>query len=191
MNRFKPTGFSLFLALAGVSFLSFNANAEGIDCNTLPSWSQSIDGYKVNLHHIYCGEPGKKGRAKGFHSMPNGDAPSDYVSSTNADGPNKAGIYTLKKIHLKFNGANYIKSFSSMYPKSCSMDQVNNSIVYSLTHSTGNCAAPNWAKCGPNAPSEGGAKYCTSEDGSIFTIATAVLSSDPKKLNTGFPIYTP
>lgn len=171
-------------------FLSAGAMAAGIDCSTLPEWSSVIDGYQVNQHHVFCGEPGKHASAKGFHSMPNGEAPSTYLSSTPAAGPNAAGIYTLKNINLTFGSATYVKSMSSMFPNTCTQDQVNNSIVYSLQNSTGSCANPSWAKCGPNAPLAGGAAYCLATNGSIFQIATATLSGT-KKINTGFPIFTP
>lgn len=182
-NQFKISALLLlFLPLVA---------AAGIDCASLADWSGPIDGYKVNLHHIYCGEPGNNDAAKGFHSMPNGETPSNYVSSDNADKPNAAGIYTLKKIKLKFGGTEYTKSFSSMFPKQCSMDQINQSVVYSLANSTGSCTEPSWAACGPNAPKgSSDKKYCLGSNGSQFTIASATLRGEPKKINTGFPIYT-
>lgn len=178
-----------FVLLFGL-FLSANAMAAGIDCNTLPQWSASISGYQVNQHHVFCGEPASGGSAKGFHSMPNGDAPSTYLSSTPLSGPNAAGIYTLQNINLKFGSTTYVKSMSSMFPNTCTQAQVNNSIVYSLQNATGNCANPSWAKCGPNAPPAGGAAYCVAKNGSTYQIATALLSGT-KKINTGFPIFVP
>lgn len=170
--------------------LSAGAAAAGIDCSSLPAWSAAINGYQVNQHHVFCGEPASGGSAKGFHSMPNGEAPSTYLSSTPAAGPNAAGVYTLKNINLKFGSTTYVKSMSSMFPNACSQAQVNNSIVYSLQNATGNCANPSWAKCGPNAPPTGGAAYCLASDGSTYQIATALLSGT-KKINTGFPIFVP
>jgi Bacterial EndoU nuclease len=165
--------------------------AAGIDCAKLPAWSDPIGGYEVNLHHVFCGEPGKNGAAKGFHSMPGGEAPSTYVSSDSADGPDAAGIYTLKKIKLKFDGTDYTKSFSSLFPKACSMDQINQSIVYSLVNASGACSDPSWASCGPNAPANSSdAKYCLGSKGNRFTIASAMVNGEPKKINTGFPIYS-
>lgn len=178
-----------FVLLFGL-FLSANVMAAGIDCSALPDWSDPINGYQVNQHHVFCGEPGKHASAKGFHSMPNGEAPSSYLSSTPLDGPNAAGVYTLKNINLQFGSDTYVKSMSSIFPNTCTQDQVNNSIVYSLQNATGSCANPSWAKCGPNAPSAGGAEYCVATDGSTYQIATALLSGT-KKINTGFPIFKP
>lgn len=167
------------------------ATAAGIDCASLPDWSNPIDGYRVNLHHVYCGEAGNNGSAKGFHAMPNGEAPSDYVASEPGDKPNAAGIYTLKRIKLKLGGSEYTKSFSSMFPKHCSPEQINQSIVYSLANSSGSCTDPSWASCGPNAPDgSSDKKYCLGSNGTKFTIASATLRGEAKKINTGFPIYT-
>lgn len=179
----------LALGLLGSS----TAMAEGINCENLPEWSDSIDGYQVNQQHIFCGQPGNRGNAKGFHAMPNGAPPSSYISSTPVGQPNSAGVYQLKDINLKFNRHPYVKSFSSVYPKHCTQAQINKSIVYSYVNRTGSCAAPNWASCGPNAPTDAkqNGEYCVGNDGSIFEIATAVLPNEQTKLNTGFPIFKP
>lgn len=174
-----------------ILFTSNGVFAEGIDCDILPEWSNKIDGYQLNLHHVFCGEAGKKSRAKGFHAMPGGNAPSNFISYSPGDPTNKAGIYTLKNIKLTFAGKTYKKSFSSMFPKSCNQVQITNSIVYSRINSRGPCSSPGWASCGPNAPESGGTKYCVAENGSFFTIASAVLPGGTKRINTGFPIYTP
>jgi len=128
--------------------------ASGVDCNTLAEWSSAIGSskFEVNQHHVFCGEPGKKGAAKGFHASVDGVFPSSYVSSTGAEPANSAGVYTLRKIKLDFHGKEYTKSFSSMFPKNCSLAQINQSIVYSRLNSTGTCAETSWAQCGPNAP---------------------------------------
>lgn len=176
-----------FLAVASV-----NAAADGIDCSTLPDWSDPIDGYQVNQHHIFCGEAGRGSSAKGFHSMPKGEKPSDFISAEGDGSGNSAGIYKLRKIKLRFDGSVHTKTFSTMFPDHCTQAQVNNSIVYASTHSHGSCADPGWAKCGPNAPSGGsGDTYCQGNGGNAFDIATAVLSSGSKKINTGFPIFRP
>ena len=179
-----------FLLFFGV-LVSSNLMAEGIDCANLPEWSVHINGYKVNQQHVFCGEAGKNGKAKGFHAMPGGNAPSTYISSSPSDPVNRAGIYTLKNIKLKISDKIYVKSFSSMLPKHCNQEQINKSIVYSLINTRGACAAPNWASCGPNAPQEGGIEYCVGDNGASFDIATAVLSDDQTRINTGFPIYKP
>jgi len=176
--------------LISASSVSF---AAGVDCDTLADWSDPIGEslLEVNQHHVFCGEPSKKGSAKGFHATAGGEFPSSYVSSTDASSVNAAGIYTLRKIKLQFHGEEYTKSFSSMFPKHCSVSQINESIVYSRLHSTGSCSGTGWAQCGPNAPADDTTgKYCITNDAS-FDIASAVLTKEPSKINTGFPIYTP
>lgn len=165
------------------------ADDAAIDCSTLAEWSSPVAGYQLNLHHIFCGESGKRGRAKGFHSMPNGIPPSSYASAILADKANGAGVYTFEDVELIFDGRRYKKSFSSMFPNHCRAEQVMMSIIYSLQHSQGRCASPGWAMCGPNAPKQGGDEYCVGTDGSQFSIASAVLPRDKQKINTGFPIY--
>ena len=161
----------------------------GVDCDTLAEWSDPIAGMRVNQHHIFCGEPARRDRAKGFHSMPGGIAPNNHEDSQAGDPANAAGIYSLRNIELLFNGRQYEKTFSTMYPKRCSLDQVNHSIVYANQNARGSCANPSWAQCGNSAPrNNNSGQYCVGDNGRPFTIATAVLQREPSKINTGFPI---
>lgn len=179
------------LLVLPVTALSGGVQGAGIDCRATAEWSRDIDGFQLNLHHVFCGEAGRGDRAKGFHAMPHGQAPSSYVTSTPADAPNAAGVYTLRDIGLKFDGAQYTKRFSSVFPNACSALQVAYSIIYSRQHSTGNCAAPGWAQCGPSGPaadSPDKAGYCLGDDGKPFPIASALLPNS-QKINTGFPIF--
>ncbi len=181
---------SLFLCIVITSNF---ASAEGLDCDTLADWSAPIgkNNLTVNQHHVFCGESSRKGSAKGFHATADGEYPSSYVRSTNAGVVNDAGIYTLRNVKLQFHGKEYTKSFSSMFPKQCSVSQINQSIVYSRMNSTSSCAGTGWAQCGPNAPiDDTTGKYCM-VNGEYYEIASAVLTQDPSKINTGFPIYTP
>ncbi len=184
---FKMNKYGLIFGI----MVSTGVMAEGINCATMPEWSEAIDGYQLNQHHVFCGEAGKKDKAKGFHAMPKGYAPSSYIHSIPADPANGAGVYTLKQIQLEFAGKQYEKSFSSMFPRHCSQAQVSKSIVYSLVNKTGACASPSWASCGPNAPEDGGNEYCLAANGARFDIATAVLPGNKTRINTGFPIYKP
>lgn len=164
--------------------------AGGIECDTLPTWSKVTDGMVVNQHHIFCGEPKKDmSKAVGFHSMPNQEAPSTFVSSGNPFDKSTEGIYNLRNITLKFGDLEIKKSFSTMFPNSCSMNQINSSIVYAHKQNRGNCDGVYWAQCGPSSPqNDKSNSYCVGLNGKTFTIATAVLPQDPMKINTGFPI---
>jgi hypothetical protein len=185
----KVRKFSIIVVAAFHSFSTGAVAVDAIDCSTLPTWSATVSGYQVNLHHVFCGEKGKKTRAKGFHSTPGGKTPSTYQSSTMDSRPNAAGVYVLKNIQLTIGSVTYNKGFSSMFPISCSQAQVTQSIAYSHANNTGSCASPGWAQCGPSAPSGGDrSAYCVGDDGSSFTIASALLRKT-NKINTGFPIY--
>lgn len=171
---------------------ALSGQAFAINCDTLDEWSSAIDGKQVNLHHVFCGEPSKNDRAKGFHAFPKGVKPSNFQSAQPTDAPNAAGVFTLRQIKLEFNGKVYTKSFSSMFPEHCSADQITASIVYSNTTSTGNCSNPSWAQCGMSAPASGATDgYCNGDDGKPFQVASALLYDDNSKINTGFPIYQP
>lgn len=171
-------------ALAILGFTS-SVSASGIDCKSLPSWGNTNP--KVNLHHVFCGELNAQGKAVGYHSNPNGMTPSTYLSHGSSQPPNAAGIYQWNDIRLSLQGKTVQKPVSSMFPNKCSQAQVVSSIQYAATHAVGSCSAPPWAKCGPSAPSSGNrSAYCLGNDGSVFTIATALSSSG--KINTGFPV---
>ena len=172
-------------------------HADAVPCETLPHWSTPIPTgtdsgatARVNLHHIFCGEPGRRGRAKGFHAVPGGlsrSAPRPYVNHGGMEGPNAEGVYTLRNITLRFEGETYDKFLSTMFPDACTQAQVLRSVVYANTHNAGSCANPHWAVCGPSAPPDGGTQYCLGNNGKAFTIAGAPKRNG--KINTGFPIY--
>ncbi|MCD6645956.1 EndoU domain-containing protein [Vibrio cholerae] len=171
-------------------FLPFTVNATGIECDKLSTWSNTYDGMVVNQHHIFCGEPNKNNtKAVGFHSMPDNNPPSTFKSSETSSPENEFGLYSLKKIVLDFNGLKVEKAFSTMFPTSCTLEQINASAVYSYKNSNGQCKNVNWATCGPSSPKEDNSKlYCIGKNGKAFTIATATLPNDNTKLNTAFPI---
>ena len=62
---FKMNKYGLIFGI----MVSTGVMAEGINCATMPEWSEAIDGYQLNQHHVFCGEAGKKDKAKGFHAM--------------------------------------------------------------------------------------------------------------------------
>ncbi|XOF33137.1 MAG: EndoU domain-containing protein [Candidatus Electrothrix sp. YB6] len=170
---------------AATALYASSAIAAGIDCSTLNKWKK-VDNYEVNQHHIFCGEINRKGRAVGFHSMSGGEKPTTVLSYEGTC--SVSGIYTLRKIKLDIHGEKATKTISTMFPNTCSMEQVNNSVVYSVKHSTDKCSSPAWANCGPSAPSDGDvSSYCTEKNGKAFTIASAP-GKDNHSINTGFPV---
>jgi len=175
----------LLTAAILITFSPFNASSKGIDCDTLAPWSTGEP--QVNLHHVFCGEINKKGRAVGYHANPQGNTPSTYVKHLSGDAKNSAGVYVWDNISLKIDGKEVRKSLSSMFPEHCSQTQIVASIQYSSAHST-SCSSPRWASCGASAPTNSNtpSQYCLGADNNTFTIATALSHN---KINTGFPIY--
>ncbi|MFM2477353.1 EndoU domain-containing protein [Celerinatantimonas sp. MCCC 1A17872] len=172
------------------SLITAMSATASIYCPSLPQWSQPINAMKVNQHHIFCGEINKKGNAVGFHSMPGGDSPSTFIMAEQASAPAASGVYVLKKILLKINGKQVTKSYSSMYPNSCTVAQIEKSIVYAYQHNNGHCTSGvTWAFCGPSAPlGDNSNSYCIGDNGKPLTLATAVDNADKSKINTGFPV---
>lgn len=183
MTHIKKT---LLTGLLALCFFPFTVQAE-IDCATLPHWIALDNGLQMNQKHLFCGE-WKDGRAKGFHSRPDGENPTTVAKFTIQDRPNKAGVYTGRWSYQNDTGK---KKFSSMFPDSCSTKQVLNSISYASSNTDTNCpkGSPNWTKCGQNIPpsvKNDPEKYC-SINGKHFTIGFAPPQNG--KINTAFPIF--
>ena len=159
-----------------------------VDCSTLPHWMTLENQLEINQKHVFCGE-WNRNRAKGFHSRPEGINPDTVDAFTVQDNPNAAGIYTGKWSYKDRAGRN---KFSSMFPDSCSVEQVLNSIAYASGHQyTCPDGAPNWAQCGPNQPNIEtkevvAGKYC-SVGNQRFTISFAPPGNG--RINTAFPLF--
>lgn len=184
-NRLLRQGFYLFLAFfAIVAVYACNApfaQAE-VDCATLPHWSNTTPA--INLTHVFCGEF-KNGRPKGYHSSPDGVDPDTIGDLEITQDPNAKGLYGVRWSYVGHPSA---AKFSSMFPDSCSLEQVQASIFYAATN-LGTCpaGAPNWSECGKNQPSTGNLdRYCSADDGSLFAIAMGLF--DDGDVNTAFPL---
>lgn len=152
-----------------------------VNCPALRHWSSSNP--PVNLRHIFCGE-WRNGRAKGFHSRPNGQNPVTIAQVVVTQPKNSQGIYGGR---WSYRGYSHKDKFSTFFPDGCTYSQVVKSILYAANHPT-SCpeGAPNWANCGPNHPQESGVGYCQAKDDSIFTIALGLLNNG--NVNTAFPL---
>jgi hypothetical protein len=171
------------ILLIGSIFLAGSVGSE-MDCAKVSHWSQTDP--PVNQQHVFCGEWNqRKNRPAGFHSRPAGEDPVTVGSLKITQKANAGGLYGVR---WSYAGHPDREKFSSMYPDTCSQDQVLTSIVYAVNHPKP-CpdGAPRWAKCGPNMPTRSGQAYCQASDKSIFTIAFATLRNS-NKVNTAFPI---
>jgi len=185
----KVTTFIGFLGLLSLS-AAFTANAAGINCDTLPDWSNAKP--HVNLHHVFCGEKNHKGKAVGYHANPNGKTPSTYVKHKSGTAPNPTGLYNWRQIELKFGNTVLTKPLSTFFPNHCSQTEIVKSIQHAYLTGKQQCANPSWAKCGLSAPTGNmQSGYCYGNNKLPFTIATAPVNNDPNKINTGFPIIQP
>jgi hypothetical protein len=173
------------LLLSGLFPLSAHAQ---VDCGGLPHWVALENGLKINQKHVFCGE-WERNRPKGFHSRPGGENPATVAEFTVQDKTNAAGVYTGRWSYKGHPGRN---KFSSMFPDTCSVKQVLNSIAHAVDHQR-NCpaGAPGWTLCGFNQPDaaageiESG-KYC-SVNNQRFTIGFAPPGNG--RINTAFPLF--
>ncbi|MBN9123140.1 MAG: hypothetical protein BGO99_10875 [Nitrosospira sp. 56-18] len=176
----------LLAGLLSPFLISFEASAAA-DCAILPQWVTLDNGMKLNQRHVFCGE-WSGGRPKGFHSRPAAANPPTIREFKVQDPPDPAGIYTGKWTHGN-DPARY--KFSSMFPDTCSMEQVLHSISYASAHPDASCpvASPAWARCGKNRPARvvgaGLAGYCGNSE-VLFAIGFAAPKNN--RINTAFPI---
>lgn len=171
---------SLLLVLT----IFIGAVASEMDCARVSHWSTTNP--PVNQRHLFCGEWNhRKNRPAGFHSRPAGENPATVNTLAVTQQPNAKGIYGVRWSYIGHPDRN---KFSTMFPDTCSREQVLKSIVYAAKHSRA-CpqGAPRWAKCGPNKPVQVVQGYCEASDNSIFTIAFATLKGSDK-INTAFPM---
>lgn len=171
---------SVLAALIITLVIHHPADAQ-VNCPVMPD--RSFSNPPVNLPHIFCGE-WRNGKAKGFHSRPNGKNPVTIAEFVVTQPENSQGIYGGR---WSYRGHSHKDKFSTFFPNPCTYSQVVNSIVYAANHPT-SCpeGAPNWASCGPNRPQESGVGYCQAMDKSIFTIALRFLNNGNVK--TAFPL---
>ncbi|TQV76432.1 hypothetical protein FLL45_00240 [Aliikangiella marina] len=150
-------------------------------------WTNFPNPPQVNNDHVFCGEI-RNGNAKGFHSRPDGDNPATVTNFNITQAPNAAGVYG-GIVTLNIHGATAQK-FSTMFPDSCTQEEVDNSISYAAVNQIAcPAAAPNWAVCGysrpdPVLPTQG--PYCEGDDESRLTVAMGLTANG--NVNTGFPV---
>jgi hypothetical protein len=175
-------------AMALLSCVPFFATAGqgAVGCATLARWTERPKPPQVNQVHVFCGE-WKQSAPRGFHSRPGGLDPETVARFTITQPANAQGIYGGS---WSYTGHPRPPKFSTMFPDTCSMQQVLNSIAYAASQPT-RCPAnaPHWAVCGPNRPksaSQSAGPFCESSNGTTFIIAMARLSNG--RVNTAFPL---
>ena len=179
----KLSIFVMLLLLVGLSFFTGPAASE-TDCEDIAHWSDTNP--PVNQLHVFCGEWNqRKNRPAGYHSRPGGKNPATVRRLKITQRPNTKGLYGVRWSYAGHSGR---QKFSSMFPDTCSREQVLKSIIYAAKHQK-SCppGAPHWTRCGSNRPANNSEGYCEALDGTFFTIGFAILR-DSNKINTAFPI---
>lgn len=164
--RPKRNSFISVILMVGLILFTGSVGSE-MDCAGISHWSETNP--PVNQQHVFCGEwNSRKNRPAGFHARPAGASPATVGTLKITQQSNAKGLYGVR---WSYAGHPDREKFSSMFPNTCSRDQVLKSIVYAVNHSEPCPAgAPRWAKCGPNKPNKSGQGCCEASDQSIVRI---------------------
>ena len=119
-------------------------------------WSRSDP--QVNLSHIFCGEIGRNGDPKGFHSRAAG-LPTGAVDRVEETAHRGNEVYDATVIF-----GNGRRKRSTFYPDDCPAEAILRSVLYAWRNQTGE--HPAWGVLGPSAP-DGGAR------GTVIAATTA------------------
>ncbi|MDG4721513.1 MULTISPECIES: EndoU domain-containing protein [Thalassospira] len=185
---------SLALMLSGAAWAD-QVDLAGQVCADGPHWSDTEPA--INLAHVFCGEVKSNGRAAGFHARPGGVNPATITSVEITQPANTSGVYAGMVTFAKPDASAGASSerrdpvkFSSIFPDSCSFDQIVASILSAHDNRT-DCPAgsPGWWQCGLNRPKDAAlsAGLCVGDDpDGVFTIAIGLLRDG--RINTAFPL---
>ncbi|WP_162181424.1 EndoU domain-containing protein [Thalassospira australica] len=184
---------SMFGMLVAVAVIAISGQVQADrSCPIKPRWNSSDPA--INLDHVFCGEARSGSKAAGFHARPGGQNPGTVIDFDISKPANDNGVYAGMATFDNPNGRDPVK-FSSIFPDSCTRDQIVASISYAFDHQNA-CppGAPGWWHCGPNRPkSSDGVPdvavngFCIGDDpGSRFTIVIGLLRDG--RINTAFPL---
>lgn len=173
----------LFVSGAGASIVG-KAGAAQLDCSDAGKrlWSRSDP--QVNLSHIFCGEIGRNGDPKGFHSRAAGP-PTGAVDRVEEAAHRGNEVYDATVIF-----GNGRRKRSTFYPDDCSAEAILRSVLYAYRNQTGD--HPAWGVLGPSAPvPDGGSQrdgYCRDDRGRPFEIRIGTIRRRGQDaINTAFP----
>lgn len=145
---------------------SSSTGSSGQSQLNLSHWSNTSP--KINQWHVFEGEINRKDKPVGFHSRPGGRDPANAKIVSIKSGPNNAGVYTAT-IAIK-DGQQWKEKFSSFFPDSMSVDDVNAAILHAYKNSKNPSKQP-WS--GPS--------------GLGFEIQGYTASNGD--INTAFPVF--
>lgn len=173
--------FRVALALILLVPLARPAAAATVDCSDAGRrlWSRSDP--QVNLSHIFCGEIGRGGDPKGYHSRAVG-LPTGAVDRVEEARHRGSATYSATVIF-----SNGRRKRSTFYPDDCSAESILRSVLYAYGNQTGD--HPAWGVLGPSAPPGRGQQdgYCL-DDGQPFEIRIGTIERRGRTaINTAFP----
>lgn len=181
IRRIGLLGLLLLLSWAGQSM------AASLDCSDADKrlWSRSDP--QVNLSHIFCGEIGRNGDPKGFHSRAVA-LPTGAVDRVEDRRHGEGEVYDGTVIY-----SNGRRKRSTFYPDDCSAEAILRSVLYAYRNQTGD--HPAWGVLGPSAPGraapDGGSQgdgYCRDDLGRPFEIRIGTIRRRGQDaINTAFP----
>lgn len=149
--------------------------ADAVNCrNSGFHWSDHDP--PINLRHVFCGEI-KEGKPKGFHST-RLQSTSPVIEGIRRRSEGRGGITDAM---IVFDGGK--TKFSTLFPDSCTVDQILASIHYTSTRTTR--PHPAWGKIGRSAPAPTADGYCLDDRGQPFEIRLGFLRDG--RINTAFP----
>ena len=180
----RRVGFvALLLLLSGAG----DSMAATLDCSDAGSrlWSRSDP--QVNISHIFCGEIGRNGDPKGFHSRAAG-LPTGAVDRVEETAHRGDEVYDATVIF-----SNGRRKRSTFYPDDCPAEAILRSVLYAYRNQTGE--HPAWGVLGPSAPDGaapgGGSQgngYCRDDRGRSFEIRIGTIQRRGQDaVNTAFP----
>lgn len=172
------------LMMGAVFLLSLNPASAQVACPVGAIVNAGLP--TINGDHIFCGEI--DGNVKGFHSRPGGVNPANagIANVVITAAANAMGVY-----NISFDKNGQHKTISTMFPDSCSRQEVVNSILYAeANHDACPAGAQHWATCGWNRPDPVLATqgpYCEGDDpDNRFHVQFGLLGNGT--INTAFPV---
>jgi hypothetical protein len=137
-TRYRKGGLALLGLLAVLAIaVSLGRPVAGNGPDACPIEGFAAGDPPVDATHIFCGDINDRGRAVGFHARPDGDTP-DTVSGIETLSPERGrpGIYTLRDFTITVDGVAADKPLSTMFPDSCSREEVLAAIRHAFHNAT-------------------------------------------------------
>lgn len=153
------------------------------DCGSAdPVWSDTTP--SVNLAHVFCGQINRRGRAVGFHAMPDGEAPPTVRAISVLRPRDAQGVYEIAA-EIGAGDTWRRKRRSSIFPDHCDREEVVASILFAAR--TSRRAGDKFAGLSGPVPAEPG--HCYGATGAPLGVEGWFLPGDGTRINTAWPLH--